>query len=64
VTRPGADKVTEMQARARPANVGEVQLVLRSVGKTFANQTVALNDMNLTIRQGDFISLLGPSGCG
>jgi NitT/TauT family transport system ATP-binding protein len=64
VTRQGADKVTEMQARARPANVGEVQLVLRSVGKTFANQTVALKDMNLTIRQGDFISLLGPSGCG
>ena len=64
MTRQGADKVTEMQARTRPENVGEVQLVLRSVGKTFANQTVALKDMNLTIRQGDFISLLGPSGCG
>jgi NitT/TauT family transport system ATP-binding protein len=64
VTRQGATKVTEMQARASPENAGEVQLVLRSVGKTFANQTVALKDMNLTIRQGDFISLLGPSGCG
>jgi NitT/TauT family transport system ATP-binding protein len=56
--------VTEVQARNRPANAGEVQLILRSVGKTFANQTVALKDMNLAIRQGDFISLLGPSGCG
>ena len=64
MTRQGATKVTEMQARASPENAGEVQLVLRSVGKTFANQTVALKDMNLTIRQGDFISLLGPSGCG
>lgn len=64
MTRQGAEKVAEVQARARPVDVGEVQLVLRSVGKTFANQTVALKDMNLTIRQGDFVSLLGPSGCG
>ncbi|WP_118135549.1 ABC transporter ATP-binding protein [Oceanicella sp. SM1341] len=34
------------------------------VGKVFGGATVALQDMSLTVRQGDFISLLGPSGCG
>lgn len=40
------------------------QLMLRNIGKTFANGVTALNDVNLTVRQGDFLSLLGPSGCG
>ena len=39
-------------------------LMLRGVGKTFSNGVVALRDVDLTIREGDFISLLGPSGCG
>lgn len=39
-------------------------LTMRSVGKTFPNGTVALEDMSLTIGKGDFLSLLGPSGCG
>jgi NitT/TauT family transport system ATP-binding protein len=37
---------------------------LRGVGKTFPNGTVAVKDLDLDIRQGEFISLLGPSGCG
>ena len=44
--------------------IGAPQLVLRSVGKTFGNDVVALRDVDMTIRQGDFLSLLGPSGCG
>jgi len=43
---------------------GAPQLVLRAVGKTFGNDVVALRDVDMTIRQGDFLSLLGPSGCG
>jgi NitT/TauT family transport system ATP-binding protein len=39
-------------------------LILREVGKTFSNGVTALRDVELTIRQGDFLSLLGPSGCG
>ena len=29
-----------------------------------AAQTVAVNDLNLTIREGEFMVLVGPSGCG
>ncbi|MCF6126724.1 ABC transporter ATP-binding protein [Mesorhizobium sp. M7A.F.Ca.CA.001.07.2.1] len=39
-------------------------LALRGVGKVFSNGVTALNDVDLTIREGDFLSLLGPSGCG
>jgi NitT/TauT family transport system ATP-binding protein len=37
---------------------------LAGVGKTFAGGTVALEDFSLTVRRGEFVSLLGPSGCG
>jgi len=40
---------------------------LRSVAKTYhtpSGETKALEDLNLTINQGDFISIVGPSGCG
>ena len=39
-------------------------VALRGVGKTFANGTVALAGLDLTVREGEFLSLLGPSGCG
>lgn len=35
-----------------------------SVDKVFNGNVQALKNMSLTVRQGDFISLLGPSGCG
>jgi NitT/TauT family transport system ATP-binding protein len=37
---------------------------LRGADKTFPNGVVAVKDLNLDIRQGEFLSLLGPSGCG
>ena len=37
---------------------------LRNVGKTFERGTVALDGFDLSVREGEFVSLLGPSGCG
>jgi NitT/TauT family transport system ATP-binding protein len=39
-------------------------LTLRRVGKTFANSVVALDELDLEVREGEFVALLGPSGCG
>lgn len=45
-------------ARARPV------VEVHNVDKIYANGTVALKDVDCTIRSGEFVSLLGPSGCG
>ncbi|TPK70622.1 ABC transporter ATP-binding protein [Mesorhizobium sp. B2-4-15] len=52
------------QAPANAWDVAPALLALRGVGKVFSNGVTALSDVDLTIREGDFLSLLGPSGCG
>src|SRR3990170_2090006 len=52
------------QAPASASGKGPMMLALRGVGKVFSNGVTALSDVDLTIREGDFLSLLGPSGCG
>jgi NitT/TauT family transport system ATP-binding protein len=47
----------------RPAATAPV-VTLHSVAKRFANGTLALDQLDLTVRDGEFVSLLGPSGCG
>lgn len=42
---------------------GSMVLSLKGVSKSFG-ETAILKDINLDVRQGEFISLLGPSGCG
>jgi len=37
---------------------------LRGVGKVFGTGLLALDELDLDIREGEFLSLLGPSGCG
>lgn len=37
---------------------------VQKVFKTSGGDVVALKDINLTIKQGEFVCLLGPSGCG
>ena len=53
---------------AEPApqpSAGQRPLVaMDGVSKVFSNGTIALTGMSLTVRSGEFVSLLGPSGCG
>lgn len=37
---------------------------LQMVYQTDTVETMALNNINLTINQGEFVSIMGPSGCG
>jgi len=51
---------------SRPANGTKQRcaIAIHQVNKVYSNGTVALQDMNLSIGEGEFISLVGPSGCG
>jgi multiple sugar transport system ATP-binding protein len=40
------------------------QIVLDHVEKTYAGGVKALDDLNLDVREGEFMVLVGPSGCG
>jgi len=37
---------------------------IEKVYRTSSIETLALNNINLTIRRGEFVSIMGPSGCG
>ncbi|MFI9537609.1 ABC transporter ATP-binding protein [Nocardia fusca] len=39
-------------------------LAFRNVSMVFENGTAALRDIDITVRPGEFVSLVGPSGCG
>lgn len=47
---------------------GEVLLEIRNVSRTYVdandNSVEALRDISLTVRRGEFLSIIGPSGCG
>jgi multiple sugar transport system ATP-binding protein len=40
------------------------EIALENVSKVFSGDVVALDDVSLTIADGEFIALVGPSGCG
>ncbi|MFS8104227.1 sn-glycerol-3-phosphate ABC transporter ATP-binding protein UgpC [Lentzea alba] len=40
------------------------EVVLTGLGKAYADGTRAVEDLNLDIRDGEFLVLVGPSGCG
>ena len=37
---------------------------LKGIGKSFDGSEYIVRDFNLTIKPGEFVTLLGPSGCG
>lgn len=39
-------------------------LKLQNIGKVYNDGYIALKDFNLSIKKGEFVTLLGPSGCG
>ena len=41
-----------------------MEIVLQNVGKQFKNGTRALDHVTFTIPQGEFVSVIGPSGAG
>ena len=46
------------------AGSAESVVELRGVGKRFGSGLEALDGIDLTVRRGEFLSVLGPSGCG
>jgi len=48
---------------ARGIGMGDYILQLEDIEKSFGDVKV-LNGLNLSVKQGEFITLLGPSGCG
>ena len=58
--------MSALGAAAAGAHERSRQVVLHAdrVEKTYPNGTHALDAATMSIRRGEFVSLLGPSGCG
>ena len=55
---------TERQAPAATFGAARPVIFLRDVTKTYPGGKVALRDVDLTIREGEFVFIVGPSGAG
>ncbi len=54
-----------MKIESKKNNTGNNSaLTLKNISKVYNNGTVALQNLNLTVAEGEFISLVGASGCG
>src|SRR4051794_4139032 len=62
----GAVPVPGARAAGGPATASSIEV--RGVGKVFTTtgrqQVAALEDVSLSIADGEFLAVLGPSGCG
>ena len=53
-----------MDSQVLNGRVGDPLIEMQGVGKQFSKGTIAVRGMSLSIREGEFVSLIGPSGCG
>jgi NitT/TauT family transport system ATP-binding protein len=56
--------VAVMPSRRAAAGSARPLIRIQGIAKTYQNGTHALSDVDLAVRDGEFLSLLGPSGCG
>ncbi|WP_244226756.1 ABC transporter ATP-binding protein [Paenibacillus protaetiae] len=54
----------ELTTAAIPASGSSVLVSLNQVGKVYPNGTVAVQNANLAVTEGEFLCFVGPSGCG
>ena len=62
-----ADPTAATPARTDPATAPGVVVSATGIGKVFGTDegaVTALEGIDLTVRRGEFVSLIGPSGCG
>src|SRR5215475_10799162 len=64
VTRPSTSRGLPAVESLHPRGATMATVELKGVTKTFGVGNVAVDDLNLDIRDGEFMVLLGPSGCG
>jgi osmoprotectant transport system ATP-binding protein len=53
-----------MNATASPGGDDGPMIRLRGVSKTYADGTVAVQELDLDVERGELVCLVGPSGCG
>lgn len=56
--------MSEPAANEMGGHLTASSIEMKGLHKRFGNDAVALNGVDLTIRAGEFFTLLGPSGCG
>src|SRR6202000_1304179 len=53
-----------LRAGSGHGGLGMAQIVLEHVEKVYSGGVKALDDLNLEVKEGEFMVLVGPSGCG
>jgi putative spermidine/putrescine transport system ATP-binding protein len=51
-------------AETLPTPAAETMVAFEGVQKTYDGRTLVVKDLNLTVRRGEFLTMLGPSGSG